>query len=87
MLASMDIAGLTPIAALAVATLAGAASFLSPCVAPLLPGYVAFVAGGSVEHERGARPRAIGGVAGVGGSGEQTPRQQRPRRSAAQGRA
>ena len=64
MLGHMDIAGLSPIAALAVAALAGAASFLSPCVAPLLPGYVAFVAGGSAEHERGALPRATGFVAG-----------------------
>lgn len=60
----MDIAGLSPIAALAVAMLAGAASFLSPCVAPLLPGYVAFVAGGSAAHSRGALPRAIGFVLG-----------------------
>jgi cytochrome c-type biogenesis protein len=64
MLVQMDIAGLSPIAALAVALLAGAASFLSPCVAPLLPGYVAFVAGGSADDARGALPRAAGFVAG-----------------------
>jgi len=48
--------------ALGVAFGAGAASFLSPCVAPLLPGYVAFVTGG--EGGRGALPRAAGFVAG-----------------------
>jgi cytochrome c-type biogenesis protein len=60
----MDLAGLPTSAALAAALAAGAASFLSPCVAPLLPGYVAFVAGGSAGHERGALPRALGFVAG-----------------------
>jgi len=64
MLAHMDIAGLHPLAALSVAALAGAASFLSPCVAPLLPGYVAFVAGTSADQERGALLRASGFVAG-----------------------
>ena len=64
MLVQMDIAGLPPWAALAVAVAAGAASFLSPCVAPLLPGYVAFVAGSSAERDRGALPRATGFVGG-----------------------
>lgn len=60
----MELAGLPPTLALAAALAAGIASFLSPCVAPLLPGYVAFVAGSSVEHERGALPRAAGFVGG-----------------------
>jgi cytochrome c-type biogenesis protein len=60
----MDIAGLPTYAALLVAIAAGAASFLSPCVAPLLPGYIAFVGGSSAAEERGALPRAIGFVAG-----------------------
>ena len=64
MLRAMDLAGLPTTAALAAAAAAGAASFLSPCVAPLLPGYVAFVAGGTAGSERGALPRAIGFVAG-----------------------
>lgn len=64
MLWKMELSGLSPAMALLVASLAGAASFLSPCVAPLLPGYVAFVAGGSVDQERGALPRATGFVAG-----------------------
>ena len=38
---------------------AGVISFLSPCVLPLVPGYVSFVAGSSVEHLRdGMAPRA-----------------------------
>jgi cytochrome c-type biogenesis protein len=62
--AEMDLAGLSPIAAVATALLAGFASFLSPCVAPLLPGYVAFVAGSGAGTTRGALPRAIGFVGG-----------------------
>ena len=38
---------------------AGVISFLSPCVLPLVPGYLSFVAGTSVENLRdGAAPRA-----------------------------
>jgi cytochrome c-type biogenesis protein len=37
---------------------AGVVSFLSPCVLPLVPGYVSFVAGSSLEEMRdGAAPR------------------------------
>ncbi|MCW2924816.1 MAG: cytochrome c-type biosis protein CcdA [Thermoleophilia bacterium] len=53
----MDLAGLSPAAALAVSAAAGAASFLSPCVAPLLPGYVAFVAGPDAGAEGPAATR------------------------------
>jgi len=62
----MDLAGLPPAAALPVAMAAGATSFLSPCVAPLLPGYIAFLAGaGGDEPSRGGTlARAIGFVAG-----------------------
>lgn len=60
----MELSALSPAAALLVAAFAGIASFLSPCVAPLLPGYVAFVAGGSAGSERGAMARASGFVAG-----------------------
>lgn len=61
----MDIAGLPPTSAVLVAFAAGLVSFLSPCVAPLLPGYLAFV-GAATDRERGARPlaRALGFVAG-----------------------
>ena len=64
MLFAMDIAGLPILGALAVSVAAGAVSFLSPCVAPLLPGYVAFVGGTSADSNRGAMPRALGFVAG-----------------------
>lgn len=45
----MTITELTP-AAFGIALLAGSASFLSPCVLPLLPGYLSFVSGVSVER-------------------------------------
>ena len=55
----MDVANLPAPAAIGVALAAGATSFLSPCVAPLLPGYVAYVA------PEGARvTRSLGFVAG-----------------------
>jgi cytochrome c-type biogenesis protein len=60
----MDIAGLPTYAAFLVALAAGIASFLSPCVAPLLPGYIAFIGGSSAGRNEGALPRAIGFVAG-----------------------
>ena len=42
----------------ATAFAAGVISFLSPCVLPLVPGYVSFVAGSSLEELRdGAAPR------------------------------
>jgi cytochrome c-type biogenesis protein len=59
----MDVSSLPIAAALGVAAAAGAASFLSPCVAPLLPGYVAFVAGNADDGHH-ALPRAFGFVAG-----------------------
>lgn len=55
----MDVANLPVWAALGVAAAAGTTSFLSPCVAPLLPGYLAFIG------PEGSRfPRSIGFVAG-----------------------
>src|SRR3546814_7428408 len=45
---------------------AGIASFLSPCVLPLVPGYLSYIAGGSVQLDtshieaRAARWRALG---------------------------
>lgn len=60
----MDLAGLPTTAALLAALAAGTASFLSPCVAPLLPGYVAFVAAGGDAGQRGSLARALGFVAG-----------------------
>ena len=65
MFRSMDPSTLPSLLGIGAAFLAGMASFLSPCVAPLLPGYVAFVAGGGgAEHRAGATARAGGFVAG-----------------------
>ncbi len=36
---------------------AGIISFLSPCVLPLVPGYVSYVAGGNLAHDRHASAR------------------------------
>lgn len=38
---------------------AGVISFLSPCVLPLVPGYLSFISGASVEELRGSRPRTV----------------------------
>ncbi|MBI2071048.1 MAG: cytochrome c biogenesis protein CcdA [Elusimicrobia bacterium] len=47
--------------------LAGVASFLSPCVLPLVPGYISFISGISLEElSQGADRRAIIRRAGVG---------------------
>ncbi len=48
------------LAAILTAFLAGGISFLSPCVLPLVPGYVAFIAGHSIERApRGGRQTAL----------------------------
>lgn len=61
----MDPAALPAWTALAAAVFAGAVSFLSPCVAPLIPGYVAYVAPPAGRSgSRAALPRACGFVAG-----------------------
>ena len=51
------------IVGIATAFAAGVISFLSPCVLPLVPGYVSFVAGSSLEEMlagRADRLRALG---------------------------
>ena len=58
---SPEIAGIGIVAAF----LAGAISFLSPCVLPLVPGYVSFIAGQTDQTleqrtEFAARLRAVG---------------------------
>jgi cytochrome c-type biogenesis protein len=45
--------------AFVVALAAGAASFLSPCVLPLLPGYLSFVSGLSVDEVEGGDRRVL----------------------------
>ena len=48
------------------AFLAGLLSFLSPCVLPLVPGYVSLISGASAEHLKAANPsqQPTGGAAG-----------------------
>ena len=47
--------------ALPIALLAGLVSFLSPCILPLVPGYLGYV-GGLAGGERGSRRRLVAGV-------------------------
>jgi cytochrome c-type biogenesis protein len=51
------------VTAFLVALAAGAASFLSPCVLPLLPAYLSFVSGLSVEELRRGNRRVLLGTA------------------------
>jgi cytochrome c-type biogenesis protein len=53
------------IAALPIAVAAGFVSFISPCVLPLLPGYLAFLSGaaGSLEGRSGRGRAVVGAVA------------------------
>ncbi len=46
---------------LTAAFLAGVASFLSPCVLPLVPGYISIVSGSSVEEITGGRSERVAG--------------------------
>ncbi|MFX6118740.1 cytochrome c biogenesis protein CcdA, partial [Acinetobacter baumannii] len=54
------------VAALLTAFIGGIASFLSPCVLPLVPGYLSYIAGGSTllvpvdSDNRAERWRALG---------------------------
>ena len=50
------------IAASGVALLVGVVGFLSPCVLPLVPGYLAYVAGLNGTAERPSPRRAVGGA-------------------------
>ena len=49
--------------ALPVAVLAGVVSFASPCVLPLVPGYLAYIGGFTSDADRGGRGRLLLGVA------------------------
>src|ERR1041385_8444271 len=46
----MDIADYSTLGQIAVAFIAGLISFLSPCVLPLVPGYISIVSGSSLEQ-------------------------------------
>ncbi len=50
--------------AIPVAIFAGLVSFASPCVVPLVPGYLGYVSGiaGAQDGEKGSRPRLVLGV-------------------------
>jgi cytochrome c-type biogenesis protein len=48
-----------------VAFVAGVLSFVSPCVLPLIPGYISFISGATLEEMRG-RPAGAGVEAGAG---------------------
>lgn len=51
------------VAAIAVAFVAGAVSFASPCIVPLVPGYLAYVTGMTgVDAGRASRPRLVAGA-------------------------
>ncbi len=52
-----------------IAVLAGVVSFLSPCVFPLVPAYVSFITGASLDELTGAEATGRGGAAGTGGRG------------------
>ena len=54
--AAQTVSGAMPLA-LPVAFLAGLVSFFSPCVVPLLPGYISYATGLSAAEIVAARPR------------------------------
>jgi cytochrome c-type biogenesis protein len=59
----MDLPAELGFTAFLVALAAGAASFLSPCVLPLLPAYLSFVSGLSVEEAQKGNRRVVWGTA------------------------
>src|SRR2546421_7334905 len=48
------------------AFLAGVLSFISPCVLPLIPGYLSFVSGVTLEEMRGGPGGAVAAVPAAG---------------------
>ena len=71
-LGSVTIHALTP-AAVVLALAAGAVSFLSPCVLPLVPAYLSYVSGVAVA-DLDRRRRDVVGVALARGVGQRTSR-------------
>jgi cytochrome c-type biogenesis protein len=57
LLQSVSLDSLSPLSLL-VAFVAGVLSFVSPCVLPLIPGYISFISGATLEQMRG-RPAAV----------------------------
>ena len=51
------------LAAVPLALLAGLVSFLSPCVLPLVPGYLGYVSGMAGSQQQAAKSRIVGGTA------------------------
>lgn len=64
-----SVSSLPLVAALPIAVAAGFVSFVSPCVLPLLPGYLAFLSGatGSIEGRSGRGRAVLGSLAFVFG--------------------
>ena len=63
LLQSVSLENLSPLSLL-VAFAAGVLSFISPCVLPLIPGYISFISGASLDQLRG-RPAAAAEAGGV----------------------
>jgi cytochrome c-type biogenesis protein len=74
--------------AMPVAAAAGLVSFLSPCVLPLVPGYLSYVAGltGRELEEGASRPAAAAGSDAVGSGGTATLVRTTPPRTVVRGR-
>jgi cytochrome c-type biogenesis protein len=64
LLSSVSLETISPLSLL-VAFAAGVLSFISPCVLPLIPGYISFISGASLEQMRG-RPATVAVGAGDG---------------------
>src|SRR5215467_3335853 len=55
----MDITDYSAVGQIAVAFIAGLISFLSPCVLPLVPGYISIVSGSSLDHLKAQREASL----------------------------
>ena len=64
LLSSVSLESLSPLSLL-VAFVAGVLSFISPCVLPLIPGYISFISGATLDQMRG-KPGAASAPEGGG---------------------
>lgn len=71
----------------ALAFAAGVVSFASPCVVPLIPGYLSFISGGHPAPEPARVSAAIAGGAGPGSGGQTAESASGPESSVADGRS